>query len=48
MMGTPRYLSPEQIRGKQVDAKADILSLGVVLYDMVAGRLHSMAAPQVR
>ncbi|MDP9140091.1 MAG: protein kinase [Pseudomonadota bacterium] len=37
-MGTPRYLSPEQARGSTVDARADIYSLGIILFEMLAGR----------
>jgi eukaryotic-like serine/threonine-protein kinase len=39
MMGTAKYLSPEQVRGDRLDGRADLYSLGLVMYECLAGRV---------
>jgi serine/threonine-protein kinase len=46
IVGTPHYMSPEQVQGKQLDPRSDVYSMGILMYEMLAGQ-KPFAAPSL-
>jgi len=48
IIGTPDYMSPEQVEGKQADKRSDVYSVGVIIYEMVTGRVPFEGDPGLK